>query len=103
MISYKSGWNGGVFTCVSPQFTSQYCSACGLHPKDDVKTKHIAHGRINRGSFVCPLCKYKEDADINAARNILAKCRPFWVELRHPQQVKNVIATGTVVSARRAQ
>jgi putative transposase len=110
MIAYKAEWNGGVLTCVNPQYTSQYCSECTRHPKDDVKTKTIPHGRITRDTFVCPLCRYTADADVNAARNILALARPEWrnaeerfqrAEL-HQKQVEVTNAAGTAVSARRA-
>lgn len=45
------------------QYTSQRCSCCG----------HVAKAsRLSQAKFKCVDCGYSENADINAARNILA-------------------------------
>ena len=78
MVAYKAGWAGTVFTCVDPSRTSQTCSDCGSHPKDEPDTAHIPHGRVSRDRFECPLCGFAADADVNAARNIRARGRLQW-------------------------
>ena len=79
LTMYKSAWRGGICIAVNPQYTSQTCSACGCHPKDDETTAHLSHGRITRDRFICPLCGFTEHADINAAKNILALGQQHWL------------------------
>jgi putative transposase len=79
MVAYKASWRGTVFVCVDARHTSQYCSQCGNHPKDDPSTSDLAHGRVTRDRFECPLCGFTADADVNAARNIRARGRLRWV------------------------
>ena len=78
MVEYKASWRGTVFVCVDARHTSQYCSECGNHPKDDPSTSDLAHGRVTRDRFECPLCDFTADADVNAARNIRARGRRHW-------------------------
>jgi len=62
-LSYKLGWYGGKLILVDPKYTSQKCSLCG----------HTDAGnRKSQGSFVCLSCGHSENADLNAAKNILA-------------------------------
>ncbi|WP_048707730.1 RNA-guided endonuclease InsQ/TnpB family protein [Microvirga massiliensis] len=75
---YKAVWLGGECIEVPAGYTSQRCSECGKHPKDDASTKHLEHGRVSRDRFACPLCGYTAHADVNAARNILALGRQHW-------------------------
>ena len=75
---YKAVWAGGVCVGVDARHTSQRCSECGQHPKDDETTEHLQHGRVTRDRFICPLCGYEAHADINAARNILSLGRHRW-------------------------
>ena len=84
LTKYKLGWAGGVCEEVRAAGTSQRCSQCRRHPKEADATKHLAHGRVTRDKFVCPLCGYAEHADINAARNILALGRRQWSAVRQP-------------------
>lgn len=51
---------------VDCRYTSQDCSQCGHRSKE---TWSYEHGR--RG--YCPSCRYTEDRDVNAARNIAAR------------------------------
>ncbi|WP_372399759.1 transposase [Azospirillum sp. HJ39] len=73
MLEYKVKRHGGKLVAVDPRYTSQTCSCCGRHPKDAPETAHLPHGRVSRDRFVCPLCSFACDADVNAARNILAR------------------------------
>jgi putative transposase len=62
-LSYKMNWLGGIFLEVSPHNTSIRCASCG----------HIAkENRVNQANFRCVSCGHAENADVNAASNILA-------------------------------
>lgn len=62
-LEYKQAWRGGWVQAVPPQYTSQRCSCCG-HVSRDNRTTQV--------KFECVVCGHSENADINAARNILA-------------------------------
>lgn len=62
-LTYKTNWNGGQVIAIDPQYTSQKCACCGHRHKDN---------RQSQSRFECTSCGYKANADINAARNILA-------------------------------
>ena len=62
-LEYKAAWAGRELLSVDPKFTSQRCSGCGV-----VSAEHRRHKR-----YECAECGMTEDADINAARNILHK------------------------------
>lgn len=51
---------------VDPHYTSQDCSQCGHRSKESWSYEHGRYGK-------CPSCGYREDRDLNAARNIAAK------------------------------
>ena len=63
MLEYKQQWQGGLLIKVNPRYTSQTCFEC----------KHIAKdSRQTQSKFECVKCGYIANADVNAARNILA-------------------------------
>ena len=62
-LTYKAAWAGRELVSVDPKLTSQRCSGCG--------TVSAEHRRRKR--YDCAECGMSEDADINAARNILHK------------------------------
>ena len=62
-LEYKLTWSGGVFVKVAPHYTSQCCSQCGYTDKKN---------RNRQSQFECQECSYRNNADINAANNILA-------------------------------
>ena len=62
-LEYKAGWNGGQVVAVKPAYTSQTCSCCGHVDKSN---------RRSQSRFECVECGYKENADINAAKNVYA-------------------------------
>lgn len=62
-LSYKLAWKGGIYLEVPAPYTSQKCSACGAKDKAS---------RQNQEKYQCTSCGYKANADINAAKNILA-------------------------------
>ncbi len=62
-IEYKQEWRGGITIAVNPKYTSQKCSKCG----------HIhKYNRKSQSNFTCLNCGHRENADTNAAKNILA-------------------------------
>ncbi len=62
-ISYKLAWKGGIYLAVPAPYTSQTCSVCGEKDKAS---------RQGQERYVCTSCGYEANADINAAKNILA-------------------------------
>ena len=62
-IKYKLKWMGGIYVEVNPSYTSQKCSSCSNIDKKS---------RISQSKFCCISCGHTENADINAAKNILA-------------------------------
>lgn len=64
LLGYKLAERGGRLVEVSAAYTSQTCSACG----------HVdSANRISQARFVCLDCGHTENADINAAKNILRR------------------------------
>ena len=60
-LDYKAAWAGRELVVVDPKFTSQRCSGCGAVSADHRQRKR----------YDCAECGMTEDADINAATNIL--------------------------------
>ena len=60
-LTYKAGWAGREMVVIDPKFTSQRCSECEV-----VSAEHRQRKRYD-----CADCGMMEDADVNAARNIL--------------------------------
>jgi transposase, IS605 orfB family len=63
MLKYKSNYYGNNLIEVDPKFTSQTCYIC----------KHVDKNSRQGEVFQCTKCGYVNDADINAAKNILEK------------------------------
>lgn len=62
-IEYKQDWRGGRVLVVPAPNTSRRCSACGHTSPDN---------RRSQADFRCVSCGHGENADVNAAKNILA-------------------------------
>lgn len=75
-LRYKAAWAGRDLVVVDPKLTSQRCSSCGV----------VAAAHRKRKRYDCALCGMTEDADVNAARNILhrALAGRQWPENRLP-------------------
>jgi putative transposase len=70
MLEYKAAWRGSTLVAVPPAFTSQTCSRCG----------HVAaQNRPSQVLFECVACEHTENADRNAARNILHRAKEMLV------------------------
>ena len=62
-LTYKQLWRGGKVVMIPANHTSQQCSQCG----------HICSlNRQSQSVFMCQACNHSSNADINAAKNILA-------------------------------
>ena len=63
LIVEKAAWAARLVAVVDPRYTSQTCFAC----------KAVAAQSRKGTRFVCVGCGHRDHADVNAARNILAK------------------------------
>jgi putative transposase len=61
MLARKAAEAGRQLVAVPPHYTSQQCSACGMHVQKSLSVR----------THVCPHCGYVADRDVNAALNIL--------------------------------
>jgi len=61
-LRYKSERYGRVFEEINPAYTSQRCNVCGFISKKN---------RTSQSIFCCKKCGNKDNADCNAAKNIL--------------------------------
>lgn len=66
LLEYKTGLAGCVLLKVNPAYTSQTCHACGHVAKENRESQAVFH---------CVACGHEDNADHNAALNILDK--PF--------------------------
>jgi putative transposase len=82
-LQYKSAAVGGEVLAINPAYTSQTCNVCD----------HVhAHNRKTQSLFLCVACGHTENADINAAKNILKRGQAAW------QDRKNQTAAGHAAS-----
>ncbi|MBC7168762.1 transposase [Phenylobacterium sp.] len=61
-LRYKLEERGGELIMVEPAYTSQTCAACGVISRESRKSQSV---------FECVACGHADNADINAARNII--------------------------------
>jgi putative transposase len=61
-LEYKVAWANGIVVAVDPKNTSRRCSVCGHTAKEN---------RLTQADFICVKCGHVDDADVNAAVNIL--------------------------------
>lgn len=62
-LEHQARYHGAEIVRVNPAYTSQTCSACG----------HCAReSRESQAVFRCVACGHQDNADVNAAKNILA-------------------------------
>lgn len=66
LLEQKIARTTGKIIPVDPRHTSQTCSKCGVTD---------ASSRRSQSEFVCVACGYADNADLNAARNILSRAR----------------------------
>ena len=68
MLKYKAADAGRRIEEIDPRYTSQECSECGFVCRDNRKTQ---------ADFACTSCGHTDNADHNAAVNILARNEPL--------------------------
>ena len=68
-LTYKVGWRGGQVILVNPAYTSRTCRICGHESAQNRKTQSV---------FACVACGHTENADVHAAKNILAAGYAVW-------------------------
>ena len=73
-LDYKLKWAGGDLIVVSAQYTSQQCSGCGYIAQENRKIQE---------SFCCVSCGHAENADVNAAKNIVTAGHAVMALVRH--------------------
>ena len=61
-LEYKIAWANGIVLAIDPKNTSRRCSVCGHTAKEN---------RMTQADFICVRCGHADDADVNAAINIL--------------------------------
>jgi putative transposase len=93
-LNYKCAARGGAVVPVNPAYTSQTCSRCGCVDADNRRMQAL---------FACLACGHSENADTNAAKNILAAGHAVWsaktdacgaaVSRAKPARVKRAAAT----------
>jgi putative transposase len=69
-LAYKVEWRGGRVIVVNPAYTSRTCRMCGFESAENRKTQE---------TFRCLSCGHTENADIHAAKNILAAGHAVWI------------------------
>jgi putative transposase len=62
LLDYKLNWSGGMLVEVDYRNTSQTCSSCGHRAKEN---------RLSQAVFKCKKCGQVENADVNAAKNVI--------------------------------
>ncbi len=88
-LTYKAEWAGRQLAVVDSAYTSQTCAACG----------HVdASSRVSQAVFLCTGCGHADNADTNAARNVLARALRTGPGLRpgSAKQPVGVALAGTV-------
>jgi putative transposase len=70
-LSYKTHWRGGRVIFVNPSYSSRRCRICGDKSTENRKTQSL---------FRCVACGHTENADLNAAQNILAAGHAVWAK-----------------------
>ncbi len=68
-LAYKASSAGGECVRVAPHYTTQQCSNCMEMPSEKVQ--------LWEREYECEYCGYREDRDVNAARNICRKGQPL--------------------------
>ena len=71
-LAYKAESAGRQFISVNPRYTSQECSECGFPSPENRKTQ---------AEFLCLSCGHQDNADHNAAVNILGRSVPLDVNV----------------------
>ncbi|WP_019588439.1 RNA-guided endonuclease InsQ/TnpB family protein [Deinococcus apachensis] len=72
LLSQKAEWAARKVMRVAPRHTSQRCNACGHTCREN---------RVSQSRFRCVACGHVDNADLNAARNILGRAAPSGINV----------------------
>jgi putative transposase len=86
-LEYKTTWRGGLVIAVNPAYTSRTCRLCLHESAENRKTQEV---------FCCLACGHTENADIHAAKNILAAGHAAWL-VENSKESSPAVACGGVV------
>ena len=94
-LSYKVQWRGGQVILVSPAYTSRTCRVCRHESPKNRKSQAL---------FACVACGHAENADVHAAKNILAAGHAVWAaELaQQPAACEGEVSHASVARPRHA-
>jgi putative transposase len=70
-LTYKVQWRGGRVILVDAAYASRECRLCAYESAENRKTQAL---------FSCVACGHTENADVHAAKNILARGMERWRE-----------------------
>ena len=76
-LEYKAEVLGCKVIGVDPRHTSQRCNACGFTYRGNRRSQ--SNYRRSQSDFCCRSCGHKQNADLNAAKNIRDKHLVGWV------------------------
>jgi putative transposase len=93
-LSYKLEWRGGHVILVNPAYTSRTCRICGHESAENRKTQAV---------FSCVACGHTENADLHAAKNILAAGRAVWAHEQASARSAPAVCGGAVSRAASAR
>lgn len=74
LLAYKVALQGGQVILVDPAYTSRTCRLCRYESRENRKSQAL---------FACVACGHTENADVHAARNILAAGYAVWADERN--------------------
>jgi putative transposase len=86
-LQYKLEWRGGRIILVDPAYTSRTCRLCG---------HECAENRKSQSLFLCVACRHAENADIHAAKNILAAGHAVWARQRARREMSPAACGGSI-------
>src|SRR5215210_3143543 len=89
ILSYKMEERGGRVVKADPAYTSQTCSACGAVD---------ARSRKSQAGFECIACGHRDNADSNAAKNILRRWNTSHLRMEGLHWRPYEVRTGEVVT-----
>ncbi|GAA0501677.1 transposase [Deinococcus depolymerans] len=72
LLAVKAECAGRRVIRVDPRYTSQRCNACGHTCREN---------RVSQSRFRCVACGHVDNADLNAARNILGRAAPTGINV----------------------
>ncbi len=89
-LTYKVQWRGGQVVLVNPAYTSRTCRICRHESAENRKTQSV---------FACMACGHTENADVHAAKNILAAGHAAWRAIQAAARSSAVACGGEVSRA----